>query len=75
MDLLGEEPAFDVGDPDWKIHSRNPLAPPEYIGDTAQVGNSHRSRSAARWKAYGGASPCSPATSSSKRGRKSETAS
>ncbi len=40
MDLLGEEPAFDVGDPDWKIHSRNPLAPPEYIGDKAKVENS-----------------------------------
>ena len=40
MDLLGEEPAFDVSDPDWKIHSRNPLAPPEYIGDQAHVNNS-----------------------------------
>ncbi len=40
MDLLGPAPAFDVGDSDWKIHSRNPLAPPEYIGDKAQVGNS-----------------------------------
>ncbi len=40
MDLLGEDPAFDVGDPDWKIHSRNPLAPPEHIGDDAVVSNS-----------------------------------
>ncbi len=40
MDLLGEDPAFDVGDSDWKIHSRNPLAPPEHIGDDAQVSNS-----------------------------------
>ena len=40
MDLLGENPAFDVNDPDWKIHSRNPLAPPEYIGDRAVVSNS-----------------------------------
>ncbi|HIZ73194.1 MAG TPA: glucose-1-phosphate adenylyltransferase [Candidatus Gallimonas intestinavium] len=40
MELLGEEPVFDVADPDWKIHSRNPLAPPEYIGEKAQVGNS-----------------------------------
>ena len=40
MDLLGEEPVFDVADSDWKIHSRNPLAPPEYIGDKAKVGNS-----------------------------------
>ena len=40
MDLLGAEPAFDVADPDWKIHSRNPLAPPEYIGDKAKVEDS-----------------------------------
>ena len=40
MDLLGENPAFDVSDPDWKIHSRNPLAPPEHIGDDAVVCNS-----------------------------------
>ena len=40
MDLLGEDPAFDVGDSDWKIHSRNPLAPPEYIGETGKVENS-----------------------------------
>lgn len=40
MDLLGAEPAFDVADPDWKIHSRNPLAPPEYIGKGAKVEDS-----------------------------------
>ena len=40
MDLLGKDPAFDVGDADWKIHSRNPLAPPEYIGANALVDNS-----------------------------------
>ena len=40
MDLLGAEPAFDVSTPDWKIHSRNPLAPPEYIGETGSVDNS-----------------------------------
>ena len=40
MDLLGEKPVFDVGDSGWKIHSRNPLAPPEYIGDEAVVDNS-----------------------------------
>ncbi len=40
MDLLGRDPVFDVGDHDWKIHSRNPLAPPEYIGPTAVVENS-----------------------------------
>ena len=40
MDLLGEAPVFDVADPAWKIHSRNPLAPPEYIGAGASVQNS-----------------------------------
>ena len=40
MDLLGTDPAFDVGDSSWKIHSRNPLAPPEYIGAEAHVENS-----------------------------------
>ncbi len=40
MDLLGETPVFDVGDKSWKIHSRNPLAPPEHIGASAVVKNS-----------------------------------
>ncbi len=40
MDLLGETPAFDVSDTAWKIHSRNPLAPPEYQGEKAIVTNS-----------------------------------
>ena len=40
MDLLGDPPAFDVNDKSWKIHSRNPLAPPEYIGKDAIVKNS-----------------------------------
>lgn len=40
MDLLGDKPAFDVSDPTWKIHSRNPLAPPEYLGENASVKNS-----------------------------------
>ena len=40
MDLLGERPEFDVGDKSWKIHSRNPLAPPEHIGEEGVVKNS-----------------------------------
>ena len=40
MDLLGEDPEFDVGDKSWKIHSRNPLAPPEHIGENGVVKNS-----------------------------------
>ncbi len=39
MDLLGENPVFDVGDKSWKIHSRNPLAPPEHIGAEGIVKN------------------------------------
>ncbi len=40
MDLLGSNPEFDVGDKAWKIHSRNPLAPPEHIGKNGIVRNS-----------------------------------
>ncbi len=40
MDLLGDKPVFDVGDKAWKIHSRNPLAPPEYLGEEGAVNNS-----------------------------------
>jgi glucose-1-phosphate adenylyltransferase len=40
MDLLGENPEFDLGDKSWKIHSRNPLAPPEHIGENGVVKNS-----------------------------------
>ena len=40
MDLLGNDPEFDVGDKAWKIHSRNPLAPPEHIGEDGVVKNS-----------------------------------
>ena len=40
MDLLGQDPAFDVGDPTWKIHSRSPLAPPVYVGNKGKIENS-----------------------------------
>ena len=40
MDLLDDPPVFDVGDLSQKIHSRNPLAPPEYIGADGVVKNS-----------------------------------
>lgn len=40
MDLLDETPVFDVGGRERKIHSRNPLAPPEYIGEDGVVKNS-----------------------------------
>ena len=40
MDLLGDNPKFDVTDNSWKIQSRSPLAPPQYIGDGAKAINS-----------------------------------
>ncbi len=40
MDLLGDNPKFDVTDSAWKIQSRSPLAPPHYIGDGAKTFNS-----------------------------------
>ena len=40
MDLLGDSPKFDVSDSSWKIQSRSPLAPPQYVGDGAKVDNS-----------------------------------
>ncbi len=40
MDLLGDSPKFDVTDSSWKIQSRSPLAPPQYIGDGAKTVNS-----------------------------------
>lgn len=40
MDLLGDEPKFDITDNSWKIQSRSPLAPPQYLGEGAKVANS-----------------------------------
>lgn len=40
MDLLGDNPKFDITDNSWKIQSRSPLAPPQYLGDDAKVVNS-----------------------------------
>ena len=40
MDLLGEVPAFDIFDTDWRIYSRSPIAPPHYIGSNAVIKNS-----------------------------------
>lgn len=40
MDLLGDNPKFDVSDTTWKIQSRSPLAPPHYVGDSAKTYNS-----------------------------------
>lgn len=40
MDLLGEVPVLDLDDANWRIHSRSPIEPPHYLGNTAEVKNS-----------------------------------
>lgn len=37
MDLLGDKPEFDISDTNWRIHSKNPIAPPHYIGENGRV--------------------------------------
>ncbi len=40
MDLLGDNPAFDVDDEQWRIRSRTAAQPPQYVGEKAEVKNS-----------------------------------
>ena len=40
MDLLGNAPEFDITDPSWRIRSRNPIAPPHYLGEDGKIVNS-----------------------------------
>ena len=40
MDLLGDDPVFDINDSSWRIQSRSPLAPPHYIGFEGKTNNS-----------------------------------
>ncbi len=40
MDLLGDNPNFDINDSSWKIQSRSPLAPPHFVGEMAKTDNS-----------------------------------
>ena len=40
MDLLGDSPKIDVVEKSWKIQSRSPLAPPQYLGVGSKVVNS-----------------------------------
>lgn len=40
MDLLNPNIPIDLYDPDWKMYSRNPVLPPQYIGESAVVENS-----------------------------------
>ena len=40
LELLGENPKFNVHDKNWRIFSRNYAAPPHYVGDKALVSDS-----------------------------------
>ncbi len=40
MDLLNPKVPLDLSDPSWKIYSRNPGMPPQYLAPTSQVQNS-----------------------------------
>ncbi len=40
MDLLGDDPVFNLYDNDWKIYSRSEPLPPHYTGSDARVENS-----------------------------------
>ncbi len=40
MDLINPNVDLDLYDPEWKIYSRNPVMPPQYIGENAEVENS-----------------------------------
>lgn len=39
MDMLGDPPALNLDDADWKIYSRNPVKPPHYISSGAVLQN------------------------------------
>ena len=40
MDLLGEEPVFNLGDESWRIFSRHSAHSPQYVGKDAVIENS-----------------------------------
>ena len=40
MDLLGDNPEFDIDDDNWRFRSRNVAAAPQFIGENAVVENS-----------------------------------
>lgn len=41
MELLDDQPGCDLDDETWKIFSRNPVKPPQYIGETGSLKNSY----------------------------------
>jgi glucose-1-phosphate adenylyltransferase len=40
MDLLSDNPPFNMNDRGWRVYSQNPNQPPQYIASTANVKNS-----------------------------------
>ncbi|MGN0447726.1 MAG: glucose-1-phosphate adenylyltransferase [Acutalibacteraceae bacterium] len=40
LDLLNPKVDLDLSDDTWRIYSRNPVAPPHFVSDTAKVENS-----------------------------------
>ncbi|GAB6929312.1 glucose-1-phosphate adenylyltransferase [Paenibacillus sp. JCM 10914] len=40
MDLLSEQPKLDLNDPHWRIYTRNPNQPAQYISPTGVIRNS-----------------------------------
>lgn len=40
MDLLGDNPVFNLFDDEWRIYTRSEVRPPHYIGNDAKVINS-----------------------------------
>ena len=41
MELLEENPGCDLDDDSWKIFSKNPVKPPQYVGETGRIKNSY----------------------------------
>ena len=39
MDLIGDDPVLDLGDPDWKIYSKNQPNGPQFIAKSARIEN------------------------------------
>ena len=40
LDIINPNVDLDLSDTSWRIYSRNPMAPPHYIGEKAVVENS-----------------------------------
>ena len=40
MDMLASNSSLNIFDDNWKIYSRNPTAPPHYVGENAEISHS-----------------------------------